>query len=80
MITAKHACPSGIEGISASSVPCRSLSDLAREAPSFGTDQMTIAKLGICPCTTCPDCYMEDDGGCRNEHICTAWDTYCYHY
>ncbi|WP_243375518.1 hypothetical protein [Geotalea sp. SG265] len=43
---------------------------------SFGGSQVWLAKAGGYPCENCPDCFIDNDGSCRNEDRCTAWGIY----
>lgn len=46
----------------------------------FGGSQVCLAEAGGYPCKTCPDCCLDDEGYCRNESRCTAWDIYNSRY
>ena len=47
---------------------------------SFGGSQARLAKAGGYPCESCPDCYLDTNGSCENEHHCTAWSIYSSQY
>jgi len=47
---------------------------------SFGGSQVHIARAGGYPCESCPDCYLDSNGSCRNEDLCRAYSIYSNQY
>lgn len=47
---------------------------------SFGGSQVKIARAGGYPCESCPDCYLDAYGSCKNEELCRAYSIYSSQY